>query len=380
MALDFPLENSELVSICVESLLYGVYVVLFASCVQVIFVWRRGRNVADRKLLAFTALSLFIFITWHVVVDAVRLYIAFRSINGIPNSAADYYANVSGPLSVMKTSIYVVVTLISDSFILYRSYVVWQRSLYIIAFPFCIFLADLGTGIAAAQGLSKVTTEQTFFIERQDNLTKSFFTVTLALNTICSLLIAAKIYQNQRQLKRSFEDTRFQRPIDGDSLSHIAVIIIESGAIYSSLMVILVGTYAAEITGIFSMFLDMTSPVIGIVFSSIIVRVARGVSHGENGEGASGAPLVSAFVAAEGCSRFADTQLSGETATVIMTADTTVKGKNELSSRSEEKTFCDGEDDEKEGKTDLDDGDALASDGWEKSSLGDGGGYVLETV
>lgn len=48
-------------------------------------------------------------------------------------------------------------------------------------------------------------------------------------------------------------------------------------------------------------------------FSSIIVRVARGVSHGENG----GVPQISAFVAAEGTTGFADTQLSGETATVV---------------------------------------------------------------
>lgn len=47
------------------------------------------------------------------------------------------------------------------------------------------------------------------------------------------------------------------RPVDDDSLSRVAVIIVESGAIYSSLMVVLVGTYAAEETGIFSMFLDM---------------------------------------------------------------------------------------------------------------------------
>lgn len=104
MAFDFPLENSELVSISVESVLYGacvptptvcfnssafklllrqmghlqcssnadlfetnfpgVYVVLFASCVQVVFRRRRGGKVADRKLLAITALSLFVFITW----------------------------------------------------------------------------------------------------------------------------------------------------------------------------------------------------------------------------------------------------------------------------------------------------------------------------
>ena len=39
------------------------------------------------------------------------------------------------------------------------------------------------------------------------------------------------------------------------------------------------------------------------------------------------------------------------------------------------------DEDEKEEleKADLGDADALASDGWEKSSLGDGG-YILETV
>ncbi len=165
----------------------------------------------------------------------------------------------------------------------------------IIAFPFCVFLADLGSyrelategvieiksnlgvGLAAAQGLSKVTPKQTLFVQRQDNLTKSFFTVTLALNTLCSCksmlyllrdtfeaklkntpaLIAARIYYKQRQTRRSFEDARAMKPVDGDSLCHVAVIIIESGAIYSTLMVILVGTYAAEEIGIFSMFLDM---------------------------------------------------------------------------------------------------------------------------
>jgi len=352
MAFDFPLENSELISIAIESVLYGVYVVLFASCFQVVFKRRKGKNVAGRKLLAITSLSLFLFITWHVIIDVVRLYSAFKTINGVANSAADYYSRVNAPLSVMKTSLYVVMTLISDSFILYRTYIVWQRSLSIIAVPFCVFLADLGVGLAAAQGLSKVTPTQTLFVQRQDNLTKSFFTVTLALNTLCSSLIAARIYYKQRQTRRSFEDARAMKPVDGDCLSHVAVIIIESGAIYSTLMVILVGTYAAEEIGIFSMFLDMTSPVIGIVFSSIIVRVARGVSHGEN------SVQVSAFVAAEGPG-FADSQLSGETATIV-----TLPGEDII----REMTLCEEE------KTGHDSSDSL-----EKSTMGDIG-FAVERV
>ncbi len=89
-----------------------------------------------------------------------------------------------------------------------------------------------------------------------------------------------------------------------------------------------------------------------IQFSSIIVRVARGVSHGEN------SVQVSAFVAAEGPG-FADSQLSGETATIV-----TLPGEDII----REMTLCEEE------KTGHDSSDSL-----EKSTIEDIG-FAVETV
>ena len=71
-----------------------------------------------------------------------------------------YYANVSAALSVMKTSVYMVIAVLFDSFVvdfqslasthgvtnlrdwLYRPWIVWDRHLFVIVLPFLIFLAD----------------------------------------------------------------------------------------------------------------------------------------------------------------------------------------------------------------------------------------------
>lgn len=44
---------------------------------------------------------------------------------------------------------------------------------------------------------------------------------------------------------------------------------------------IMIGTYAADSPALF-IILDMTPPTIGIVFSSVILRVSKGISIGDN--------------------------------------------------------------------------------------------------
>lgn len=74
-----------------------------------------------------------------------------------------YYANVASALSLVKTSLYLVNTILFDAFIvsllliivssarplhpffqLHRCFVVWDRNFLVIVLPFLIFLADIG--------------------------------------------------------------------------------------------------------------------------------------------------------------------------------------------------------------------------------------------
>jgi hypothetical protein len=63
----------------------------------------------------------------------------------------------------------------------------------------------------------------------------------------------------------------------GSNLTHVSVIVIESGAIYLTVLACNVASFVLK-SLLFNIFLDMTSPVIGIVFSLIIVRVGLGIS------------------------------------------------------------------------------------------------------
>jgi hypothetical protein len=63
----------------------------------------------------------------------------------------------------------------------------------------------------------------------------------------------------------------------GANLSHVSIIVIESGAIYLTVLACNVAAFVLK-SNMFNIFLDMTSPIIGIVFTLIIVRVGRGVS------------------------------------------------------------------------------------------------------
>ncbi|KAI9454180.1 hypothetical protein F5148DRAFT_985216 [Russula earlei] len=245
MALSFA--SSELVALCLESILYGVYVVLFAECIKVLYHKRRRSAGGNYRLIAVSSV-LFILITWHEVLDAVRLYHAYRGSQ--TDRAADlYYVNVTSMLSVMKTSVYLAETIVSDLFILFRCYIVWNASIAIVAFPILLYLADIGTGIAAVYTLTLIG-QNVVFNKEQERVTNAFFSCTLALNAVCTGLIAFRIWWTQKQT---------QEAKMGSNLTQVSVIVVESGAIYLTVLACVVASFTVK-SLLFNIFLDIASP------------------------------------------------------------------------------------------------------------------------
>jgi hypothetical protein len=142
MATALSFSSSELLALCFESVLYGVYLVLLTDCIKVLINKRRRRAGGNVRLIVISA-SLFLLITWHEAIDALRLYMAYKD-SETDHGADLYYFNVTSMLSVMKTSVYLVETLASDLFILYRCYVVWNSNLLVIVLPVLLYIADAG--------------------------------------------------------------------------------------------------------------------------------------------------------------------------------------------------------------------------------------------
>jgi hypothetical protein len=260
MAIDFSL--SELVALSVESFFYGIYFVLFASSVKLLLN-KRNSISGTTPLLALAGI-LGALITWHVLTDAVRLVYSFKR-DLAPLGPDLYYANVASALSIVKTSLYLVITVLFDAFILYRCFIVWDRNCLVILLPFMVFLADIGTGIAAVQGLSGLTKGDSVFIQKQEKITKAFLSSTVAVNGLCTLLIAYRLWTRQGTLRDSRKAFGLTREI---------AIMAESGAIYSITLILIIATYTSQ-SNSFNVFLDMAAPVIGVAFSLIIIRIGE---------------------------------------------------------------------------------------------------------
>ena len=84
---------------------------------------------------------------------------AFISNEGVANYPSTYYATWDTWKNILKSGLYVAVTLVSDAFIvrvmstslsnlnylqLYRSFIVWGRNYFIAVFPLLLFIADIG--------------------------------------------------------------------------------------------------------------------------------------------------------------------------------------------------------------------------------------------
>ncbi|KAJ7091722.1 hypothetical protein C8R43DRAFT_1142004 [Mycena crocata] len=260
---------SEMIALVLEGWLYGMYLILFFACLTVAFN-RRKESRGFNYVFLTTTFLLFVLITWHFVVDAVMLFIAYN--HETTREADQYYANLPGTLNVMKTGLYIGVTLVSDAFMLYRCWVVWNRSFAIIALPSLLLLASIGTGIPGLIFLKNATTS--FFTKELLPLTSAFFGITMATNNIATLLIAFRVWKGQREVSGISTMT---------NLNKVVMIVLESGAMYSATLIIILATFIHKSTSAYNVLIDVISPIIGIVFSLIIVRVGLNLSVRSDG-------------------------------------------------------------------------------------------------
>ncbi|KAI0249426.1 hypothetical protein BJV78DRAFT_1227176 [Lactifluus subvellereus] len=275
MAISFSL--SELVALAVESFaMVRIYVALFALSVKVLLSKRK--TISGAGTLLGLAGIFGVLITWHIFTDAVRLVYAFKR-DGDPTGPDNYYTNVSSAMSLIKTTLYLVITIIFDAFILHRSWVVWDRNFLVILLPFLIFLADIALQALASHPsrLSQASLRPTPSSSgsRRGSPSRSsvrpspsLFASPLVADLVCfsvlpRSLIAYRLWTRRHTARDSRKAFGFTREV---------AIMAESGAIYSVTLIIIIATYATK-SNSFNVFLDMASPIIGIAFSLVVLRL-----------------------------------------------------------------------------------------------------------
>ncbi|EKM58167.1 uncharacterized protein PHACADRAFT_26692 [Phanerochaete carnosa HHB-10118-sp] len=223
--------------------------------------------------------------------DFLRAIQAFTSHMDVPDSAVAYYTIVRRNLDLIKSGCYIAVTVVSDALIGYRTFVVWGQNYLVALVPVTLVLADVGKyrvpyaegffpnipspalGVYAVWLLSQVQPGNNALMAVVTERVKYFYTITLILNLLCTLLISYKIWQVQAEVDRYSPSAVRPRG------TQLILIVVESdahqdpltAAIYSAMLIVLITSSSLSAVMMLAV-LNVIAPVIGIVFSMVIIR------------------------------------------------------------------------------------------------------------
>ncbi|KAF9458877.1 hypothetical protein BDZ94DRAFT_1269575 [Collybia nuda] len=259
--------QAKMIGATLELLVMGAYIMMFIYHMKVMY-GRRCKSIPYVYLLS-TSIIIFVLSLAHTVIGAWRIYTAFTTKMEIPNAPVEFFSHYNSWDSRASTALYDIITLVSDLFFVYRTWIIWNRSYIICVVPFLLFLGDIAMTVYVMWSLTHSSDNPVFAITLIAATSKYFFSVTLALTLVCTFLIAFQLWSIDRHIKPVLSNHAgefvYRR------LSKVVTIIMESAALYSSLLIVMIVTDTLGIQAFFVL-LQVIPPVIGLVFSSIIVR------------------------------------------------------------------------------------------------------------
>ncbi|GJE85491.1 hypothetical protein PsYK624_015700 [Phanerochaete sordida] len=260
------LAKVELIGTLLEAICYGMYFILFVEVLRVLYARHRAGRSTWSLLVA--TLVIFSLITTHLAVQIARIVQAFTDHLDVANAAVAYFNDVSTNPTKAKSCIYMLLTLICDTLLVYRVFVIYGRRYWTLILPCVLTLTDIGLsawfiwslygGVPYVRGSGIPNGALARF--------NYFYGVTLALNLMCTVMISWKIWTAHRRLPGP--------AAAGVRVMGVFVVIIESAAVYTCLLVALIALSALSSVELW-LILDPLCPIIGMVFSAVMVRASR---------------------------------------------------------------------------------------------------------
>jgi len=251
----------------------GAFVILYCLAMWALYLKCQKEKRINWPLLSAATLML-ILSTMHVGIDLKRVILAFIDFRNAPGGPNAILGDVSNFVYLFKSAVYVFQTTLGDAFVIYRLFIVWGWNWVVIVFPILMLFGGIAAGIGACFSFSIAAASGSIFKITLGHWIVSYFSITIALNVICTSLIAWKIWSINHRSARA-----------GD-LNSVIIIIVESGAIYSATLLTLLILYEFGNFGQYIL-LDAVNPIIGITFTLIIIRVSLGLSTSSGRAGTS---------------------------------------------------------------------------------------------
>ncbi|KAI0644222.1 hypothetical protein C8Q79DRAFT_134666 [Trametes meyenii] len=265
-----PLNKMALVAIWVETILYGVNIVVYSGAAYVLLGKRKRASSVQSCLFAASTL-LFAFSTAHVAVSLRQLVQAFTnpSIAAVPGGSSLYFLNQTDHLVFAGQLIYLLDVLVQDLVLIWRLFAVMGGDRRVVVLPLILEALNQASALYTLVKVFDGTSVEDPGIRPWGILNWSLH---LIINIGVTAAIAAKIWWQGRLTI----DVRGHNAYAG-----VAYTIMESGGLFAGATLVLFILYINTSTGLDA--LVGVSPVSQLATLSpllIIVRVGFGLTHG----------------------------------------------------------------------------------------------------
>ncbi|KAK0462531.1 uncharacterized protein EV420DRAFT_1251086, partial [Desarmillaria tabescens] len=271
MSSRFPVDEAQLASLFVDSVFYGLLSDNFFSCLHGLLTTSNG-NLKSRHTINYqmVAASLWMLVFSTVQVSCHLRFVldAFIYSDGDP---IDTLSDMSHPVNVAQLVTFVAQTFMGDCILLYRCWVIYERRWMVVICPVILWIAETGCGIAGvcietSLGRDSAITNPSIF-----PLIITLQSLTLATNVITTSLIVHRIWTIHSAVRQLVPS------IKNHPLRNALVVVIESAAVYTASVVVLLIVYAIGSNALYVVS-DTIVQIIGITFNLIIIRFARGTA------------------------------------------------------------------------------------------------------
>ncbi|KAM6496794.1 hypothetical protein JOM56_007267 [Amanita muscaria] len=253
---------SVLVSVWMETLCYGINVVIYCICLFIFLSNANKQGDRARTIVLVMSTLLFAAATAHVAVNLRRLIEGFV----LPATKIDmlkFLIDVTAPTGIAKQYLVVIVNLLSDALITWRVHLVWGYRWRITLIPLFLCVSVFAIGLASITTIAVSRPGSSIFQTGTNQLGTTMMALSLVMNVTSTFLIASRIWWVTRE-----RNPQYWR---------LVVLIIESASLAAFVQILLLSFYTAKFPAVYfvadtSVQTAAMSPLMIIAFVGLLNR------------------------------------------------------------------------------------------------------------
>jgi len=249
-----------LIGVWLESLFYGINLVLSSACLFLLTREKRAVGIILLPVIQFLLCSVSVSLALRIII------VAFIERSG--NAAIAYLSDFSSPLLVTKVVTISVNSTITDGVLVWRVYCVWGKSWRVAAFPIVMLIASSATVIGQAQAFARYGRLQNVYMSVLARWNYSIFIISTISTVVNTGLIVYGIWSRIKYSRGG--------PI---KYWRLVALVVESGLIYLLVQIICLCLYTtghSSFVIVYEVFAQLTSiiPTIILIFVGLRSTVA----------------------------------------------------------------------------------------------------------